>query len=70
MTAEAEAEDFDVPRFVLRARRRGDLSQRDLADRIGMSQPTIAAIEAGRRDVTVTMIRRLLRASAACCGRR
>lgn len=62
MTAEAEAEDFDVPRFVIRARRRGDLSQRDLADRIGVSQPTIAAIEAGRRDVTVTMFRRLLRA--------
>lgn len=63
MTAQGVGpEDFDVPRFVIRARRRGDLSQRDLADRVGVSQSTIAAIESGRRDVTVTMFRRLLRA--------
>lgn len=58
----AEPEDFDVSRFVIRSRRRGDLSQRDLADRVGVSQATIAAIESGRRDVTVTMFRRMLRA--------
>lgn len=47
------------------ARWRGRLSQRELALRAGDHQPTIAAIEAGRRDVRVGHLERLV-ARAGC----
>lgn len=45
------------------ARRRADLSQRDLARLSGVAQSTIAAIESGERDVRVALFGRLLAAA-------
>lgn len=38
---------LDVSGYVRRARRLADLSQRDLADRLGVNQATIARVESG-----------------------
>lgn len=46
------------------ARRRAGLSQRQLAARSGVAQPTIARIEAGRADPRFGLLQRLLEA----CG--
>ena len=46
------------------ARRRADLTQRDLAERAGLPQSTIGRIEAGSIDPRASTLRRLLRA----CG--
>jgi transcriptional regulator with XRE-family HTH domain len=48
------------------ARRRCNLTQRELAQRTGIAQPTIARIEAGRVDPMLSTIERLL----AACGAR
>ena len=47
-----------------RARRRAALSQRELAQRTGISQPTIARIERGQADPRFDTVARLL----AACG--
>jgi transcriptional regulator with XRE-family HTH domain len=44
-------------------RRRGGLSQRALAGRAGVPQPTIAEIEAGRREPSMTPLSRLAEAT-------
>ena len=51
---------------LLAARRRADLTQRELARRTGVAQPTIARIETGVADPRVDTLRRLL----AACGAR
>lgn len=51
-------------RLLLTARRKAGLSQRELAKRSGVPQPTIAAIEAGRQDPRVETLRKVLRS----CG--
>lgn len=48
------------------ARRRCNLTQRELAQRTGIAQPTIARIESGRADPMLNTIERLL----AACGAR
>lgn len=50
-------------RMVREARRRGKLTQRELAKRAGIPQETIARIERGRADPRVNTLDRLL---AAC----
>ncbi len=45
-----------------RARRRAGMTQRELASRAGVAQPTIARIERGRDDPRVSTFERLLRA--------
>lgn len=50
--------------FLDGARRSAGLSQRDLAERTGIAQPTIARIEAGRQVPGVDLLDRLLQA----CG--
>ncbi len=45
------------------ARSLGDQTQRAVAARAGIAQPTIAAIESGRRDATVSTISRLVEAT-------
>lgn len=44
------------------ARRRAHLTQRELAARTGVAQPTIARIEGGKDDPRLSTITRLLRA--------
>lgn len=51
--------------LVRRARRGAGLTQRGLARRSGIPQPTIAAIETGRQDPRLETMRSLVRA----CGR-
>lgn len=54
--------EFDAAGHVIRARRHGDLSQRDLAQEVGLSQSGIVDIEAGRRQVSVSLFARILEA--------
>lgn len=54
---------FDSTGLIRRARRMADLSQRELADRIGLSKSTIAAIEVGRQQVTVDALVQVLHAA-------
>lgn len=57
-------EDAIAAAKVLReARHRGGLTQRALAERAGVSQPVIAAYEAGRRQPSLPMLLRLVRAA-------
>jgi transcriptional regulator with XRE-family HTH domain len=50
-------------RYLRSARRKAGLTQRALASRSGVPQPTIAAIEAGRQDPRARTLDRLLRAA-------
>lgn len=52
-----------VGRALRWARRRAGLTQRELAERTGVSQPTIARIETGRTTPRVDTLDRLLRAT-------
>lgn len=56
---------MDVARELVRARRRAGLSQRQLAAVAGTSQATISAYEAGRKQPSIVVLERLLRASGA-----
>jgi len=57
---------MDASRVLRRSRRRAGLTQRQLAARTGVAQPTIARIEVGREFPRVDTMSRLLRA----CGER
>ena len=47
---------FDLPGALRRIRRMADLSQREFADRCGVSQSMVARVESGRQDLTVRML--------------
>jgi transcriptional regulator with XRE-family HTH domain len=49
--------------LILTARLKAGLTQQDLADRLGVSQPVIAAYESGRRQPTVPTLMRILAAA-------
>ena len=51
------------PALVAAARADRQMSQKELARAAGMSQPNVAAIEAGRRTVSTEVLERLLRAA-------
>lgn len=55
--------DFDLSGIVAAARRRADLSQRDLAALTGIPQSTVAAAESGARSLSVASLVRLLDAA-------
>jgi HTH-type transcriptional regulator/antitoxin HipB len=56
-----EEEGFDAGGYVARARRVADLSQRELAEAVGVGQATIARWEAGGPSISVAMLERVLR---------
>ncbi|MGY1722779.1 helix-turn-helix transcriptional regulator [Blastococcus sp. SYSU DS0533] len=66
MRDDGVARDFDLCGLLRRIRRRADLSQRELAERLGLSKSTVAAVEAGARGVDA----RLLAAAAELAGLR
>jgi transcriptional regulator with XRE-family HTH domain len=49
--------------LVLSARLKAGLTQRQLADRLGVTQPVVAAYESGRRQPTVPTLMRILSAA-------
>ena len=51
----------DVPGYVRRVRRLADLSQRELAARLGLSRAQVGRLETGERDVSVGTLSRILR---------
>lgn len=55
---------MDAAGLVRDARRRARLTQRELAARAGVTQPSVARVEAGRHNVSVATLERLL----AACG--
>jgi HTH-type transcriptional regulator/antitoxin HipB len=57
---EVAMDDGDVARLVMRVRRMADLSQRDLAARLGMSPSTVARLETGSGAVSVGLLSRIL----------
>jgi transcriptional regulator with XRE-family HTH domain len=46
--------------LILLARLKAGLTQHELADRLGVSQPTVAAYESGRRQPTLPTLMRML----------
>ena len=54
---------MDAGQFIREARRRADLTQRELAARAGVSQPLVARIESGAVDPSFGRWLRLVRAS-------
>jgi DNA-binding XRE family transcriptional regulator len=58
--------EFSLAREVLELRRQQNLTQKELAERMGTSQPAIARIESGNyRNVSLAFIRRLADALGA-----
>jgi transcriptional regulator with XRE-family HTH domain len=55
---------MDAATLLRRARKRSGLTQREVAARAGLTQPVVAAYEAGRRQPTIPMLEKLL----AACG--
>ena len=49
--------------LILSARLKAGLTQQELADRLSVSQPTVAAYESGRRQPTVPTLMRWLKAA-------
>jgi transcriptional regulator with XRE-family HTH domain len=52
----------DAAALLIAIRRRRGLTQSDLARRAGTSQPVVSAYEHGRRDPSITTLRRLVEA--------
>lgn len=55
--------DMDAGSVVMEARTRAGLTQQQLADRAGTSQPAIARLESGQASPTLTTIERLVAAA-------
>lgn len=49
--------------LVLSARLKAGLTQRELADRLGVTQPVVAAYESGRRQPTIPTLMRIVSAA-------
>lgn len=53
-------EDFAADRYVVRVRRRADLSQRELAEVLGVSKSFVERVESSRNDIAVKTMSRIL----------
>jgi HTH-type transcriptional regulator/antitoxin HipB len=62
MNADTNQNGVDVSGYVRRVRRIADLSQRELASSVGMSQSTISRAESGR-DIALALFARILAAA-------
>lgn len=54
---EALADEFDLAAAMIEARKRAGLTQKDVAERMGISQPAVAKLESGRNLSTATLQR-------------
>ncbi len=54
---------FPLPGLLRRIRRTADWSQRELAQRVGVSRATVAAAERGTRDLPVSLLARIAEAA-------
>lgn len=60
---EALEEEFTIAREVISLRIQANLTQKELADRVGTSQPAIARLESGNyRNVSLSFLRRVAEA--------
>ena len=56
-------EEFTIAKEVIELRLKNNLTQEDLAERVGTSQPAIARLESGNyRNLSLSFIRRIARA--------
>lgn len=53
-------EDFAADRYVVRVRRHADLSQRDLAEVLGVSKSFVERVESARNDIAAKTLSRVL----------
>lgn len=58
--AGAEAAQFDAAHYVVRARRRAGVSQRELADAVGVARSTVGSVESGARQPSIGLLGELL----------
>jgi ribosome-binding protein aMBF1 (putative translation factor) len=57
--------EFAVARQLIEARSRAGLSQQELADRMGTTQPVIARLESGRQKPTTKTLERFAKATGS-----
>lgn len=63
---EEHEEEFTVAREVIALRQQANMTQRELADRVGTSQPAIARLESGNyRNLSLAFLRRVADALGA-----
>jgi transcriptional regulator with XRE-family HTH domain len=60
---EALEEEFSLASLLIEARTRSNLTQAELAERMGTSQSTIARLESGKAKPTLSTLRRLAKAT-------
>ena len=63
---DATADDFEVAKEVIELRTQANMTQKELADRVGTSQPAIARLESGNyRNLSLAFLRKVARALGA-----
>ena len=60
---EALEEEFSLASLLIEARTRSNLTQAELAERMGTSQSTIARLESGKAKPTLSTLRKLAKAT-------
>lgn len=60
---DALAEEFELASLLIEARARSNLTQAELAKKMGTSQSTIARLESGKAKPTLATLRRLAKAT-------
>ncbi len=60
---DALAEEFELASLLIEARSRSNLTQAELAEKMGTSQSTIARLESGKAKPSLATLRRLAKAT-------